>query len=221
MKKQKMGSRAMEEMKCRQAALRGLARGFSYPDAPWVETLLSGQWPKAFREVLEPLGLSGEGLEKAVAALPARPAEALQALQVEYTRLFINSVPHVPAPPYASAYFGQGMLMNEPAEAALQAYRRAGLDLTEGFGDLPDHLSAELEFLSWLEDRVFEAHEKGEIEREKEWTDQKEAFWSLQLKSWLAEFTKRVEEAARMAFYPEMGKLARLIMEKSPDPGPT
>jgi len=221
MKKQEMGSKAIEERRSRQAAIRGLARGFSYPDAGWVESLLSGQWPEAFRRVLDFLGISTEGLERAIAVLPEELAAALQALQVEYTRLFINAVPHVPAPPYASAYFGQGMLMNEPAETALQAYRRAELDLAEDFGDLPDHLAAELEFLSRLEEQTIEAQEKGETERAQNWADQKEDFLSRQLKPWLPEFGRRVEEAARMSFYPELVKLAKLVLEKSPEPGQT
>ena len=221
MKKREMDSKAVEERRSRQAALRGLARGFSYPDAGWVESLLSGQWPEAFRRVLDFLGISTEGLERAIAVLPEELAAALQALQVEYTRLFINAVPHVPAPPYASAYFGQGLLMHEPAQAALKAYRLAGLEMAEDFNDLPDHLAAELEFLSWIEERAIEAEERGESDGAQNWKDQEEAFLFQQLKPWLPEFSKRVEEAARIPFYPELVKLAMLLLENSPEPGQT
>jgi DMSO reductase family type II enzyme chaperone len=221
MKNREMGSKAIEERRSRQAAIRGLARGFSYPDAQWVESLLSGEWVEAFRGVLEPLGASSKGLEGAIAALPAEPAVAVQALQVEYTHLFINAIPHVPVPPYASAYVGQGMLMNEPAEAALRAYRHAGLDLAEDYHDLPDHLAVELEFLSWLEERAIEAYEERNGERAQVWTEQKETFLSQQVQPWLPEFCRRVEEAARIPFYPELAKLVKLFLGNIHEPGQT
>jgi TorA maturation chaperone TorD len=221
MKNREMGSKAIEERRSRQAAIRGLARGFSYPDAQWVDTLLSGLWPKALAEVLESMSLSIEGMRKAVAELPKEPAAALQALQVEYTHLFINAIPHVPVPPYASAYVGQGMLMNEPAEAALRAYRHAGLDLAEDYHDLPDHLAVELEFLSWLEERAIEAYEERNGERAQVWTEQKETFLSQQVQPWLPEFCWRVEEAARIPFYPELAKLVKLLLGNIHEPGQT
>jgi TorA maturation chaperone TorD len=219
--KEHEAGKTLEKRRCWPAAVRGLARGFTYPDAEWVDTLLSGLWPKALAEVLESMSLSIEGMRKAIAELPKEPAAALQALQVEHTHLFINAVPHVPAPPYASAYFGQGLLMHEPAQAALKAYRLAGLEMAEDFNDLPDHLAAELEFLSWIEERAIEAEERGESDGAQNWKDQEEAFLFQQLKPWLPEFSKRVEEAARIPFYPELVKLAMLLLENSPEPGQT
>lgn len=216
MNKRAIDADRVEKKRWRQSALRGLARGFSYPDPGWMENLVSGEWADVFHEVLEPLGASAEGLRKAVAALPGEPGEALRAMQTEYTRLFINALPHVPAPPYASAYSAQGMLMGEPAEAALRAYRKAGLDLAETFGDLPDHIAAELEFLALLEERAAEAQEKGEKEQAQEWEEEKEAFLSRQLIPWLPEFGRRVEETARLAFYPELVKLAGAVLKLTP-----
>lgn len=206
----------IEVRKWRQSALRGLSRGFSYPDAAWVTTLLSGEWTGAFQEVLAPLGASAEELNKAVAALPGEPAKALLVLQVEYTRLFINAVPHVPAPPYASAYSAQGLLMSETVERALQAYQQAGLDLAENFSDLPDHIAAELEFLALLEERAAIAQEKGAREQAQEWDERKDAFLSRQLNPWLPEFGRRVKEAARLSFYPELVNLAGHVLQKGP-----
>lgn len=219
--KEHEAGKTLEKRRCWPAAVRGLARGFTYPDAEWVDTLLSGLWPKALAEVLKSMSLSIEGMRKAVAELPKEPAAALQALQVEYTYLFINAVPHVPAPPYASAYNGQGSLMGKPAQAALKAYRLAGLEMAEDFNDLPDHLSAELEFLSYIEEGAIEAEERGESDGAQNWKDQEEAFLFQQLKPWLPEFSKRVEEAARIPFYPELVKLAMLLLENSPEPGQT
>ncbi len=202
----------------RAAALRGLARGFSYPDAAWVETLLDGQWPQALAEVLEPLGVATTGLRRAVDALPADPAAALRALEVEYTCLFISAVPHLPAPPYASAYTEQGLLMGEPAEAALVAYRQAGLALAVDYRDLPDHVAAELEFLAWLGEQALAAKGAGDETSAQARLAQQQAFLEQQVQPWLPRFCRRVIEAARLPFYRELARLASALLAAAPAP---
>jgi len=205
-----------EEGECWLAVLKGLARGFTYPDAEWVTTLLDGQWPATLVKVLEPLRLPADGVQQAIEALPADPAAALQALQVEYTYLFINAVPHVPAPPYASAYMGEGLLMGEPAEAAVRAYRQAGLVLAEDYHDLPDHLAAELEFLAWLGEQAVAAYEVGDEEQARTWIAQQQAFLQQQVQPWLPAFCRRVEKAARIPFYRELARLAEQVLSATP-----
>jgi TorA maturation chaperone TorD len=201
-----------------EAGLRGLARGFSYPDAGWVATLLDGQWPEVLAEVLEPLGLSAEGVRRAIETLPEELEVALQTLQVEYTYLFINAVPRVPAPPYASAYTAQGLLMGEPAEAALVAYRQAGLALAEDYHDLPDHIAAELEFLAWLGEQALAAQEAGDEELAQAHAAQHQVFLSEQVRPWLPAFCQRVEQAARLPFYRELARLVEPLLAAVPPP---
>jgi TorA maturation chaperone TorD len=198
------------------AALRGLARGFTYPDAGWVATLLNGQWPTVLAGVLDPLGLSAKGVRQAIETLPEELEVALQALQVEYTYLFINAVPHVPAPPYASAYTGQGLLMGVPAEAALVAYRQAGLALADDYRDLPDHVAAELEFLAWLGEQALAAQESGDEEQAGRHLAQQQAFLSQQVQPWLPAFCQRVEQAARLPFYRELARLVEPLLAAIP-----
>ena len=208
---------ATEEGQCWVAGLRGLVRGFTYPDADWVATLLNGQWPYALASVLEPLGIPTGRVWRAVAALPAEREAALQALQVEYTYLFINAVPHVPAPPYASAYTAQGLLMGEPAEAALVAYRQAGLTLAEDYRDLPDHVAAELEFLAWLGEQAVAAEKAGDEELAQVRFSQQQAFLEQQVRPWLPAFCQRVKEAARLPFYRELAHLAEPLLSVVPE----
>lgn len=211
----------MESTRLWLAALRGLARGFTYPDAAWVTTLLNGQWPTVLAGVLDPLGLSAEGVRQAIETLPEELEVALQALQVEYTYLFINAVPHVPAPPYASAYTGQGLLMGVPAEAALVAYRLAGLALADDYRDLPDHVAAELEFLAWLGEQALAAQESGDEEQAGLHLVQQQAFLSQQVQPWLPTFCQRVEQAARLPFYCELARLVEPLLAAVPPPLPS
>lgn len=194
------------------AILRGLARAFTYPDRSWVASLLGGQWLEALDSVLASLGVSATGLRRAVEALPESPAAALRVLEVEYTYLFINAIPHVPAPPYASAYTAQGLLMGEPAEAAVVAYRQAGLALSSDYRDLPDHLATELEFLAWLGEQAQDALEAGDEALAWSRLAQREVFLERQVNPWLSHFCWRVVEAARLPFYRELARLALALL---------
>lgn len=201
-----------ENLNCWSAALWGLACAFRYPDEEWVTLLLSGEWLEALAKAIEPWGLFPEGLKKAVKELPSEPGKALETLQVEYTYLFINAVPRVPAPPYASAYTGQGLLMGEAAEEALRAYREVGLSLADDYHDLPDHLATELEFLAWLGGQAGAAYKNGEESEGNRWMVKGKAFLSQQLLPWLSPFRRRVEEASRISFYQELARLAEALL---------
>lgn len=205
------------ESECRCAVFQGLARCFSYPDRQWVESLLSGRWLEALQEAVSYIGLSIDRLAQAITDLPSVCDLALQELQIEYTYLFINAIPHVPAPPYASAYSGLGFLMGEPAERSRRAYRAAGLDLAEYFQDLPDHLAVQLEFLSWLEGQEIEAKEQGELEKAQNFKREKENFWVQEVKNWLPQFLTRVKEKARLPFYRELAFLTEKFLDIFPD----
>jgi TorA maturation chaperone TorD len=70
--------------------------------------------------------------------------------QLEYTRLFINAVPHVIAPPYAAIYMdGDKTLQGKTTERTRDFYREHGFDLVSE-AEPADHIQFELEFLSCL-----------------------------------------------------------------------
>jgi TorA maturation chaperone TorD len=82
---------------------------------------------------------------------------ALIDFQREYTRVFSNARPEVPAPPYRSLYF----LNREMTcgETTMELYGDAGLKVAEDFKYIPDHFAAELEYMSYL---IQEEIKKGE-----------------------------------------------------------
>lgn len=119
---------------------RFLGQAMRYPEPDWFTDnflaahqalLASLDWPEQHR-------------------LPTRATSKFQhAVQVEYTRLFINALPHVIAPPYGSIFM-DGSLNGPWAEATLQYYYQHGFRLTDR--EFPDHLVTGLDFLALREE---------------------------------------------------------------------
>ncbi len=86
-------------------------------------------------------------LKKATISIDLNSEEELENLLSEYTRLFIGPY-KLPCPPWESVYTSPKRLMMQDAAAnAMKLYHEAGLTL----GDpevMPDHIGAELSFLS-------------------------------------------------------------------------
>ena len=112
-------------------------------------------------------------------------ADPIEDLQVEYTRLFINGVPHVVAPPYGSVYMDKA-LQGTFAGNTLEFYREKGFGMEEN-ADFPDHLIHELEFLSLLAD-------------ENDLTGEEE-FLNKLFRPWYGMFLARVTEGAHHPYY--------------------
>ncbi len=186
----------------RAAAYQTLAWGFTYPTAERIEQL--SDWLNALVEAFSELDLTTDAVVIALAALREK---RLETLQVEHTRLFINAVPHVLAPPYASAYDGGGQLMGEPAAAALRAYQRAGLTLSAERRELPDHLATELEFMFFLISQELAARGSGNPAHARSLREQQEQFLAEQLLPWVPSWRKKVEPADRTRLYKTLAQL--------------
>ncbi|MBC8318662.1 MAG: molecular chaperone TorD family protein [Desulfobulbaceae bacterium] len=164
---------------------RFLAQSMRYPEADWLDdtywsvltTLLTElEWHEELNELTTPRN---------------NIADQLEDLQVEHTRLFINAVPHVLAPPYASVYAHvDGSLYGPIAEKTKKFYGEKGYSLSQN--DIPDHIVYELEFLAILADQDPEACEE---------------FLKILFLPWFPLFQERVLAAAKLPFYPVMVKL--------------
>lgn len=111
----------------------------------------------------------------------------IQTLQVEYTRLFINAIPHVIASPYASVYQQcnhdlQGTL----TEKTRDFYREQGYDIANT-AEPADHIRFELEFLAAL-------LQTGKIDAEQQFLQQL-------FRPWFPRFRDRVVEGSQHPFY--------------------
>jgi TorA maturation chaperone TorD len=144
-------------------------------------------------------------------------------LQKEYTRLFINARPKVPAPPYGSLYLEKdGLLWGKTTVDAVKIYIDSGLKIADEFKDIPDHFATELEFMWYLIREEIKARgllkdrssgdggNKGaDVKRAKKMVNLQEKFLKKHLGVWYEIFLERVISSTRSVFYSEVSALAR------------
>lgn len=140
---------------------RFLAQSMEYPDAAW----LTPDYWTFLHTMLTDLGWQEEiSTLSSLLASPDTVSDHLASLQIEYTRLFINAVPHVIAPPYGSVYLSpDGTVYGQNSVRTLTFYREHGFDLASET-EIPDYLGCELEFLATLMDRDQPEEEKRFLE---------------------------------------------------------
>lgn len=140
-----------------------LAAAFRPPPAPLSAT----DWCEPLAADLHELG-TALWLETAVAERVlhdhAASSSAAQPWLVDYSRLFL--VPPVRVTLNTGLYL-EGALGGASAQMMLQCYGAAGFQIRESFGDLPDHVSLQLEFIAALLGRAEEGDDTAlDIARE-------------------------------------------------------
>ena len=145
---------------------------------------------------------------EATAAVAAMRADEtpVDALKVEYARLFVGPF-KVQAPPYGSIYLDNARTLMGPSTVDVRnRYREFGLDISQGFNDAPDHISAELEFLYYLVFRQLEALKQTDVEGARALLNAQSGFINDHLGAWVGEFTNRVSAHAETAFYQNLAR---------------
>jgi TorA maturation chaperone TorD len=115
----------------------------------------------------------------------------LDDLLVDYTRLFLGPVRAL-AQPYGSVW-------TNGEKPVLSMYAEAGFEIDESFRDLPDHITAELEFLYVL---IYQGGPENLRKR----------FLQEQLGPWVRPFARAVQAGAATAFYRELAELTERMV---------
>ncbi len=145
----------------------------------------------------------GEELRRAVrgyAGPLALPEPGPEDLVVEHTRLFVGPG-RVPAPPYGSVYHDGHVLMGESTIDVLRHYREAGFAFAQDAGLLPDHVVAELSFLSVLAEEEARAWSEEGDGAARIWAGRRGAFLCDHLGAWAPELSRRMLAATPAPFY--------------------
>jgi TorA maturation chaperone TorD len=149
-----------------------LALTMRYPGT----SFLTEEFLDVFENLLTSLDMTGE--QEEIRACRRQAGNLVDTLQVEYTRLFINAVPHMIAPPYGSFYLdGDHTLQGKSTRRTRDYYRQYGYDIADT-SEPADHIRFELEFLAAL-------IRENELEAE-------EQFLKTIFRPWFSSFYKRV-----------------------------
>jgi len=198
----------------RAVVYRFLARCFSYPDME-LTGLFMGDSLAEILDSWSVLGLDASAEMKEITAwLKSAGSEAsLDKLEIEYTRLFVNAYPRIPAPPYSSVYLDKDRQVWGPGTAqAGRFYEEAGLSPSEDFADIPDHVSAELEFISYLILEQQKLQPEG-TSAGRDTVEIEERFLADHFLKWVAQFLNQVVKSTENAFYGTVAHLALRFVE--------
>jgi DMSO reductase family type II enzyme chaperone len=119
-----------------------LARAFAYPDDGLFDDLEGGRWAREVQRALPGLPFDPPSL----AAMPEEPAMSRDELRTEYVRLFeVGAGGGAPCSLFAGHHETDRLRV---MEELLRFYNYFDLRLAEG--QLPDHITVELEFMHYL-----------------------------------------------------------------------
>jgi putative dimethyl sulfoxide reductase chaperone len=131
----------------------------------------------------------------------------LQALLVDYARLFLGPVQTL-AKPYASCWLPPPAEADvNPSLAVLEMYGEVGFEIAEELRELPDHIAIELEFLYLLIFQCNEAQRSGEADSIAAAMQREHDFLGKHLGAWIAPFTGAMHAGAETGFYRQLAEM--------------
>ncbi len=208
----------LEALLARSILLRWGARLFLYPDEALTDDLGSGRAAAQLTAALAALD-ADPPLSEAVDALFAAlrtPSRDDVGLAEEYTFLFERDV-HCPL--YEASYREERSLVFTHDLAEISGFYGAfGVQVSLTHPDRPDHLSLELDFLSFLYAKQAYAVEQGWKRRGVLTSKARERFLQEHLAEWLPRFTDRLDQHARLGFYPAAARLAQAVLDSDRQP---
>jgi DMSO reductase family type II enzyme chaperone len=198
-----MTTPAVKELLARSVIYRLLSLGFLYPTSDLVATLrdeagktdkdagMYGRWAtrltKVFEDEVDQISISG--------------------LESAYARLFEASV-QTPCPPYESQYgsintFGMSRQLADVAGF----YQAFGLKLSNTNKEMPDHISAEMEFMHILTLKEAHATMEGWTDKISVTRDAQKKFLLDHLGRWVSAICMSMQKSAAAEFYRELAKI--------------
>ncbi len=160
--------------------------------------------------------LSGLGFTLGEEYYEASDDQLVEDLAIEFTRLFIGPGPHIS--PYESTNI-QGMnkldatLWGPQTVKVKKFIEAAGLEYDESFTGMPDHISAELEFMQRLTAKEAEAWAKPDEEFAANIVKIEERFLGEHLSQWAPRFCDEVIERSEHPFYRGFAEVTKDFLE--------
>ncbi len=132
-------------------------------------------------------------------------------LSVEYARLFL--APQRLASPYESLQLDERKLWGKSTIEVNKIYKKFCCVLDEGFKDPPDHLSAQLSFLSQLSHLENKYLSEGMIEEHKGVLEVKKYFLDKHIMKWFPKFKNDIENNAEYVYYRDITRCLDVFLD--------
>ena len=139
-------------------------------------------------------------------------AQDLQALLVDYTRLFMGPMEAL-AKPYGSSWLNAPAPTGDnPPPAVLALYSEGGFEIDPEFMELPDHVAVELEFLYLLVFTENRAASVGDADALTAAQSLRQRFLAEHLGVWIGPFAAAMADGATTDFYRELALLTERFL---------
>lgn len=192
------------ELGARAEVYRLLSRAFQAPHDSFLGPDFLDPLKRALGLLSLPTGADEvEAMRRHLLALPSTLD-----LAVEYTRLFRGPV-QAEVYPYESMHV-DGEIMGQSTLDVVRRYQEAGIGVSMEFADLPDHISAELEFMGYLCLQELGTLQAGKLDEVLRFRHTQGSFLEDHLGRWVPQFAQLVLRCATTPFY--LG-LARVTLE--------
>lgn len=170
----------------RKVAYKTFAKLFYYPDKEVAEFLFNGIISALFAE------LNFNDLDDKQFANWLNKFDdentLLESIQIEYTRLFINSFPTLPAPPFKSFYI-EKELIGASTGKIVDKYEQFNFGVSKDTNELADSIGVELEFIY----RLIEENSSLSFQYN---------FIREEILSWIKTFKNKIIESASIPYFP-------------------
>lgn len=175
------------------------------------ESFLSRLQEPAFSGALKVLNLS---LWAMIEKTPQ--VQLVEDLALEYTRLFIGPGSHIS--PNESMHvderFGEPNAFWGAQTVAVKKFMQgAGVAIDESFPGLPDHITAEFEFMQQLLIKEAEAWEDSDKELATNILKIQKRFYDEHLSHWVAQFCDKVIDATDNVYFKQFSEVTKELMD--------
>ncbi len=182
---------------------------------PTAEMLDSLRQPEAV-EAFEAMGATfAAELDRMEADLGKQAL--VEQLECEYARVFIGPGKHVG--PYESLHRdGHPAEHWGPSTAEVKRFiEHHGLEYDVEFSGMPDHISAEFQFMAELAGAEAEAVEAGKDTEAQQAQEIQQVFHQQHVSRWVPAFCDKVIQRAEFEFYRDFARMAKLLVEVDVD----
>jgi TorA maturation chaperone TorD len=199
------------EPEVRAFVFDALSRLLDYPDADLMDQIRDAAYIENFEVALQKAGIGDDAVSFCASLTEVNSGHLLLSLQKEYTHLCFASKPrrvHL----FESVY-RTGKLMQDCTFDIARLYYDAGLCISDDFDLLPDHISLELEFMSYLGLQESQALSSGDTSKAAYARDLQQKVLTHHLIFFATRLSEAFQAHGRSSFYQTIGRMVGCLFD--------